>query len=49
MMKFFQSVVKLFGSRKQKRRDLATRMRLMFYRDENECIRYMHRSANHVI
>ena len=49
MMKFFQSALKLFGNRKEKRKNLTARMRLMFYRDDNECIRYMHRRINHVI
>ena len=40
MCKFFQDTVKLFGNRKEKRKSLAFRMRLMFCRDRNEAVRY---------
>ena len=41
MMKFFQSAVK---NCKDKRKNLTARMRLMFYRDRNETIRYASRA-----
>ena len=44
MKKFFQLAVKLFCNRTEKRKSPAARMRLMFYRDRNETIRYASRA-----